>query len=105
MIEKWMDDDESVTLQDKAFLWIKTPMTMNGIWALIYLTNKRFYVKDRLLRIRAAEFSLSSITSLTSDHKHLHVSGYFKNKPHTISIRLKDIDDSWEWMMRQKIKK
>ncbi len=99
---KWLDDDESIILEGKAFVWIKTPLTVNGTWALLYLTNKRFYVKDRIIRVKILDLKFSQITNLESDGKYLTVEGDIGDRSYLVKVRLKGIDDSWEWMLRQR---
>ncbi len=103
MVEKWLDDDESITLEGKAFVWIRTRYNLNGTWALLYLTNKRFYAKDRLTGLKIVDPSFSELSEITSDVKNLIISGAQGGKQFTLKIKMKDIDDTWEWMLRQKI--
>ncbi len=100
-----MDDDESIIQEGKAFVWLKTPITLNGTWALLYLTNKRFYVKDRIIRVKILDLPFSQITTLESDEKYLIVAGEMNDKSYSIKIRLKEIDDTWEWMLKQRLDK
>lgn len=100
-----MDDDESITLDGRAFVWVKTRYNLNGTWAKLYLTNKRFYARDRLIRLKLMDIPFSEIRDVVSDEKHLTISGERKGKHFSIRIRLKDIDDTWEWMLRQKMGK
>ncbi len=100
-----MDDDESIIQEGKAFVWVKTPLTLNGTWALLYMTNKRFYVKDRIIRAKILDLKFSQIKRLKSDGKYLIVAGDMGGKTYSIKIRLKEIDDTWEWMLKQRLDK
>ena len=104
MEQKWLESDESVILEGKAFIWISGKFTRNGTWALLYLTNKRLYVKDRIFRIKLLEFPYPDIKSVESDDKTLKVTGYYEGKGYQLSIRLKDIDEMWESMIRGRMR-
>ncbi|MFO7990733.1 MAG: hypothetical protein R6U61_00380 [Thermoplasmata archaeon] len=105
MLEKWLDPDESVVMEEKAFIWTKTKFNINGTWAIVYLTNKRFYAKDRIVRMKLANIPFSNIKELKSTDKHLVITGRDKGKDtlYEIKIRLKDIDDMWEPWIRGRL--
>ena len=103
MTEKWLDEDESVIIDGKSFVWWKTSMQLKGTWALLYLTNKRLYVKDRLTRMKLVEFFYDDIDSLEQDDKYLIVVGRLGGKKNELKIKLKNIDEMWESMIRQRM--
>lgn len=103
MAKKWLQPGEGVMLEDKAFVWVKTPLNYNGSWARIFLTNKRFYANNRFFKVKVIEFAHSEIRSVTSDEKNLRIDGEIKGKKYYIKIRKKGIGPSWEWMIKQRM--
>jgi hypothetical protein len=103
MAQKWMETDEGMVLEGRAFVWVKTPYNFAGNWAKLYLTNKRLYIKERLLGTKMLNAPFSSIKSVSSDDKHLRVDCIIKDKNYYAKIKKKGLDPSWEWMIKQRI--
>ena len=103
MTEKWLGDDESVLMDAKSFVWLKTSFILNGTWALLYLTNRRLYVKDRLFRYKVLEFPFHKIREIESDEKYLTVVGDYKGTECRIKIKQKNIDEMWESMIKNRM--
>jgi len=103
MVEKWLDQGEGIILEAKAFVWIKYPFPYSGTWAKLFLTNKRFYAKDRITGIKLVDLPFSKIESVSSDKKYLQIKGDVDGKQYQVKIRKKGIDPSWEWMIKQRL--
>jgi hypothetical protein len=103
MAKKWMQPGEGIVLEAKVFVWIKSPFNYNGTPARIYLTNVRFYATDRLFGTRLVDFPFQNIESVSSNKKHLVVEGHMKGKRYKLEIRRKGLEDSWEWMIKQRM--
>ncbi len=111
MAEKWLGPDESVILDGKSFVWFKSDLKLKGTWALIYLTNKRLYLKDRLIRTKLVEFPLEKIDSIDKDEKYLIIYGegdrrglQLGSDRIKLKIKLKNIDEMWESMIRSRMR-
>lgn len=103
MVEKWLEQDEGIILEGRAFVWIKPPFPSGGSWSKLYLTNKRFYARDRIFGMKLVDLPYSKIKSVSSDKKYLKIQGEVKDKQYQIKIRKKSIEPSWEWMIRQRL--
>jgi hypothetical protein len=66
MAHKWLEPGEGITLEGKAFVWVKTPYNLAGNWARLFLTNKRLYIKERLLGTAMLSVPYPSITAVSS---------------------------------------
>lgn len=103
MAHKWLEPDEGISLEGKAFVWVKTPYNLAGNWARLYLTNKRLYIKERLLGTAMLNAPYSSITAVSSNEKHLRVDSKLKGAKYYAKIRKKDIQPIWEWSIKQRM--
>jgi hypothetical protein len=103
MTHKWLEPDEGISLEGKAFVWVKTPFNYTGNWARLYLTNKRLYIKERLLGTAMLNAPYSSIKSASSDGKHLRVDCIINGREYCAKIRMKNIEPIWEWSIKQRV--
>lgn len=104
MDEPWMKPGEYVLLEGRAWVCVKVIAGPNFTKAKIYLTNYRLYSKDALFRIKLFNFPIHTIKKIKSKKKYLHIEAEIKGRRHALDIRIKDIDETWEWMIWERIK-
>lgn len=99
-----MKPEEYIILEGKAWAWVRVLAGPSLTKAKIYLTNHRLYGKDKWLRIKLFDFPLSAIKNIRTTKKYLRIEAEIKGKKHRIDLKLKDLDETWEWMIRERIK-
>lgn len=104
MDEPWMKPGEYVLLESRAWVWVKVIAGPGFTKAKIYLTNHRLYGKDALFRIKLFNFPFHTIKKIKRKKKYLHIEAEIKGRRQALDIRIKDIDESWEWMIWERIK-
>ena len=104
MNEKWKGPEEYIVLEGKVWVWVKAPLGPNLTKSKVFLTNKRLYGKDALFRIKLFDIPLSAIKNIETTKKYLRIEAEIKGKKHKIDLKLKNIDDTWEWMIKERIK-
>jgi len=104
MSEKWLEPDEYILLEGKVWASVWTLIGPGNSKAKVYLTNKRLYGKDAWTGLKMFDFPLSAVTKIEERKKNLHIEANLKGKKKRISLRLKDKNEDWEWMIRERIK-
>jgi hypothetical protein len=104
MTEKWLSEDEYIILEGKAWASFKTPLGPGSSRSKVYLTNKRLYGKDSVMRTKMFDIQLSDNTNIEKKKSYLRIETQVKGKKKWVEMRLKDLDDSWEWMINERIK-
>ncbi|UCE37020.1 MAG: hypothetical protein JSW00_16235 [Thermoplasmata archaeon] len=104
MSKNWLREDEYIVLEGKVWVWIKGPLGPNLTKSRLFLTNYRLYGKDALFRIKLFDFPLDSITKIESTKKYLRIEAEVKGRKHKIDLSQKNLDGSWEWMIKERIK-
>lgn len=99
-----MREDEYIVLEGKIWTWVRVLLGPNLSKANVYLTNQRLYGKDAWTRIKLFDFPLTSIIKIETTKKHLHIEAKIKGKKQKIDLKLRDMDENWEWMIKERIK-
>jgi hypothetical protein len=104
MSERWMEEDEYIVLEGKMWASFSTPLGPGNSLSWVYLTNKRLYGKDSWTRLKMFDFSLSDINNVEKRKKYLRIETEVKGKKKRFDLRLKDMVDDWEWMIKERIR-
>lgn len=104
MSEKWLEPGEYIVLEGKVWTTVSTGLGPGNSRSKVYLTNKRLYGKDSWTRIKMFDFPLSAIKNIEKRKKYLRIEAEIKGKKRWLYLRLKDMADTWEWMLKERIK-
>jgi len=104
MSEKWLEPEEYIVLEGKVWISVSTSLGPGNSRSKVYLTNKRLYGKDSWTRIKMFDFPLSAIKNIEKRKKYLRIEAEIKGKKRWLYLRLKDKADTWEWMIKERIK-
>lgn len=104
MDEKWLNSGEYIILEGNIWTWVKAPIGRSLSKTKVYLTNQRLYGKDSWTRIKLFDFPLSAIYKVETTKKHLRIEAEIKGKKQKIDLSLKNMDENWEWMIKERIK-
>ncbi len=102
--EKWLGPEEYIVLETKVWTSVSTPLGPGNSRSKVYLTNKRLYGKDSWTRLKMFDFPLSAIKHIEKRKKYLRIEAEIKGKSKRLELRLKDMVDNWEWMIKERIK-
>jgi hypothetical protein len=103
MSEKWMEEDEFIVLEGRIWASFTTPLGPGNSVSRVYLTDRRLYGKDSWTRLKMFDLPLSDIKNLKKRNKYLRIEAEIKGKKKRIDLRLKDMVDDWEWMIKERI--
>jgi hypothetical protein len=111
MSDKWLDSNERILLENKAWIWVKDPYSYLAkpnhyklIRSKIFLTNKRLHFKGVLFKTNLFDVPISTIKYIEASKTHLRMDAIINKEPYTFWIRLKDIDDGWEFLIKDRLK-
>ena len=99
-----MEPDEYIVQEAKVWSSVSTPLGPGNSRTNVYLTNKRLYGKDSWTRLKMFDIPLSSIKIVEKRKKYLHIEAEIKGKKKKVDLRLKDMVDEWEWMIKERSK-
>lgn len=99
-----MEEEEYIVLEGKMWASFTTPLGPGNSISRVYLTNKRLYGKDTWTRLKMFDVSLFSINNIEKRKKYLRIEAEVKGKKKRIDLRLKDMVDDWEWMIKERVK-
>jgi hypothetical protein len=104
MSEKWMEEEEYIVLEGKMWASFTTPLGPGNSLSRVYLTNKRLYGRDTWIRLKMFDVPLYDINNIEKRKRYLRIEAEIKGKKKRIDLRLKDMVDDWEWMIKERVK-
>ena len=99
-----MKSDEYIILEGKMWTWTRTPLGPHGTKAKVYLTNHRLYIRDAWFKVKIYDFPLPTIKKIEGKDKYLRIEAVIKGKTKKIDLKIKDMSEDWEWMIKDRIK-
>lgn len=104
MSEKWLKKDEYILLEGKIWTWVKVIVGPSLTKAKVFLTNQRLYGRDAMLKMKLFDFPFDSIKKIEKTKNYLIIEAEIKGKKQRIDLKLKNIEEPWEWMIRERVK-
>jgi hypothetical protein len=104
MSEKWLKQDEYILLEGKIWTWVRVIVGPSLTKAKVFLTNQRLYGIDAMLKMKLFDFPFDSIKKIEKTKNNLIIEAEIKGKKQRIDLKLKNMDESWEWMIRERVK-